>query len=184
MKKELEINFGNIWKNIRFVLNPLGKNRNTQNLDDIDLAGPLLICLLLGFVLLLQAKVHFGYIYGVGTLGCVGIYLLLNLMTEKGVDLYKTVCILGYCLLPMVLLAVISTIVPFFVHAKRYNHSMDLISYSWPVIGLVASWIVIAWCTWSAAGMFVTSLNIHRQKWLVAYPVFLMYVAFAMITVL
>ena len=57
----------------------------------------------------LQAgKVHFGYIYGVGLLGCVSMYALLNLMSVNGVSAVCVMSVLGYCLLPMVLLSVVS----------------------------------------------------------------------------
>lgn len=47
---------------------------------DADMAGPLLFALILGFALLMVGKLHFGYIYGFGMLGCLAIYLLVNLM--------------------------------------------------------------------------------------------------------
>lgn len=75
-------------------------------LEDRDFAGPLVICVCLGFSLLLvrvcrvcgiarcgashrrghvqTGKVHFGYIYGIGAMGCIGMYCVLNLMTGSG----------------------------------------------------------------------------------------------------
>jgi hypothetical protein len=49
-----------------------------------------------------SGKVQFGYIYGLGLLGSVSIYALLNLMSEQGIDAYRVTSVLGYCLLPMV----------------------------------------------------------------------------------
>ncbi|CAO3594868.1 unnamed protein product [Absidia cylindrospora] len=60
--------------------------------------------------LMLSGKVHFGYIYGVGVLGVVSIYLVLNLMSEDGVDWSRTASVLGYCLLPMVMLSGFSVV--------------------------------------------------------------------------
>ena len=101
-------------------------------LDDSDLCGPLIFALGLGFALLLvrlitflrpflwvsssrnaiqTGKIHFGYIYGFGSLGCLGIWFVLNLLSQSGVDLHRTVSILGYCLLPMVLLAFVRVLV-------------------------------------------------------------------------
>lgn len=45
------------------------KKSNKEILDDADLAGPLMIAILLGTVLLFQGKVQFGYIYGYGLTG-------------------------------------------------------------------------------------------------------------------
>ena len=48
---------------------------------------------------------------GVGLLGCVSIYLLLKLMSETNVDFMHTTSVLGYCFLPIVLLASVSLVV-------------------------------------------------------------------------
>ena len=67
--------------------------------------------LVLGTALLLKGKIHFGYIYGVGAIGCIGLCLLLNLMSETPVDLLHTTSVLGYCFLPIVALAFGSLVV-------------------------------------------------------------------------
>jgi hypothetical protein len=62
-------------------------------------------------ILHLQAgKVHFGYIYGIGVVGCLAMYALLNLMSMTGVSTGCTISVLGYCLLPMVLLSFLAVI--------------------------------------------------------------------------
>ena len=43
-----------------------------------------------------SGKVHFSYIYGIGVLGCLAIYALLNLMAVSGVSVGVTVSVLGY----------------------------------------------------------------------------------------
>ncbi len=71
---------------------------------------------------------HFGYIYGVALIGCVGLWAvrqvlflplssfsrlsrqILTLMSSGGVSLGRTTSVLGYCLLPMVALAAVSLI--------------------------------------------------------------------------
>ena len=58
-----------------------------------------------------SGKQQFGYIYGVGLLGSASIYTLLNLMSEKGIDAYRVVSVLGYCLLPMVGVGALSVMV-------------------------------------------------------------------------
>ena len=44
-------------------------------------------------------------------LGSLSIYTLLNLMSEKGIDAYRVVSVLGYCLLPMVAVGALSVVV-------------------------------------------------------------------------
>ena len=58
-----------------------------------------------------SGKVHFGYIYGVGLLGCSSLYAVLNLMSVGGVSIGCVMSVLGYCLLPMTLLSAISVVV-------------------------------------------------------------------------
>eukprot|EP00128_Syssomonas_multiformis_P004897 Colp12_sorted_trinity150504_noHs@36115 len=135
-------------------------------MQDTDLAGPLLFCLLFGGFLLLSGKVHFGYIYGVGLLGCVGMYAVLNLMCDNGITLSISVSILGYCLLPMVILSSVSI----------------LLSLK-GTFGLLFGGLSILWCTYSAAHMFVGVLQLHNQFLLVAYPCWLLYSVFALLTI-
>ncbi|CAG8644987.1 12925_t:CDS:2 [Funneliformis caledonium] len=163
--EELGINFSHIKTKSLAVLNPL-KIADKNIMDDTDLAGPLLFCLVFGVSLLLNSKVHFGYIYGVALLGWVSIYMILNLMSESGVDGYRTASVLGYCLLPLVLLSCVGVAFPL----------------SGPP-GLVASALAIIWCTYSSSTMFVTVLQMSEQRILVAYPVGLLYACFALMTI-
>ncbi len=110
--EELGINFDHIRQKTMAVLNPLGK-ADASVISDQDLAGPLVFCLLFGGALLLHGKMHFGYIYGIGVLGCLGMYALLNLMAVGGISVTCTVSILGYCLLPMGLLSLVTAILSF-----------------------------------------------------------------------
>ncbi|CAG8440802.1 2160_t:CDS:2 [Ambispora leptoticha] len=155
--EELGINFGHIKSKSLAVLNPL-RTVDKNIMDDTDLAGPLLFCLIFGVSLLLTGKVHFGYIYGVAVLGWLSIYSILNLMSESGLDGYRTASVLGYCLLPLVILSLIGVMVPL----------------SGP-IGLIASGLAIGWCTYSSSTMFVTVLQMSEQRLLVGYPVGMLY---------
>jgi hypothetical protein len=98
--------------------------------------GPLVFLLCFGFALLLKGKIQFGFIYGLGMMGCGSIWLLLNLMSHD-IDLATSTSILGYCLLPMVAVAYLSLIFK----------------------GLLLTILVtfsIALCTWRATSMFVS----------------------------
>lgn len=63
------------------------------------------------FLYVQAGKVHFGYVYGIGLLGCVGMFALLNLMNVTGIPFLLTVSILGYSLLPIVSLAMFAVFV-------------------------------------------------------------------------
>ena len=41
----------------------------------------------------------------------MSIYTILNLMSDKGIDVYRVVSVLGYCLLPMVGVGAVSVVV-------------------------------------------------------------------------
>lgn len=165
--EELGISLPHIRAKTLAVLHPL-RPVSSEMMEDTDLAGPLVFALALGFFLLLTGKVHFGYIYGFGILGSCLVCLILNLMCEgdEGVDMHRVVSILGYCLLPIVLLSGVNVI-------------LDLRG----VVGLVLGGGAIAWCTTTASRFFEKALEMRHQRYLVAYPLFLLYSCFALITV-
>ncbi|KAH7888758.1 Yip1-domain-containing protein [Phlebopus sp. FC_14] len=163
--EELGINFSHIRAKSMTVLNPL-ERVDEHIMDDADLAGPLLFFFCFGMLLLLSGKQQFGYIYGFGLLGSISIYTLLNLMSDKGIDVYRVVSVLGYCLLPMVGVGAVSVVV-----------TLD------GFVGYLLSLLSIIWCTFAASGIFVAVLRMSDQRLLVAYPVGLLYGCFALLSV-
>ncbi|KAM0746324.1 Yip1-domain-containing protein [Meredithblackwellia eburnea MCA 4105] len=163
--EELGINFDHILQKSLTVLNPLSAVE-PHIMDDADLAGPLVFCFVFASLLLLSGKPQFSYIYGVALVGSASIYCLLNLMSESGIDAYRTMSVLGYCLLPLVLLTMVSVIV-----------SLD------GSLGYIACSLSIAWCSYSASSIFSSVLRLSSQRFLVAYPVGLLYTAFALLSV-
>lgn len=164
------------------MLNPLSRV-DANIMDDADLAGPFVFCFAFAFVLLLvsgislipsmaltttaqSGKPQFSYIYGVGLLGTTAIYLLLNLMSETGIDAYRTASVLGYCLIPMVGLGGVGM-------GVGIDHPL----------GYLMSIVSIVWCTYSASAIFVAVLRMDHQRLLVAYPVGLLYGCFALLSI-
>lgn len=165
LMEELGINFDHILQKTWAVLNPLTET-NATIMQDTDLAGPLVFCLAFGGFLLLSGKVHFGYIYGIGVVGCLAMYVLLNLMSLTGVSAGCVISVLGYCLLPMVGLSGVSI----------------LFSLK-GLLGNILTVLTILWCSLSASKLFVTALAMDHQQPLVAYPCALVYGVFALLTV-
>jgi len=163
--EELGINFDHIVQKTWSVLHLL-KETDPLVVGDADMAGPLVFCFAFMASLLLGGKVAFGYIYGLGLMGCLGMYLLLNLMSVSGVGLSCVVSILGYCLLPMVLLSFASI----------------LFSLK-GMVGFVSTGVAIGWCGLAAAKLFVGALGMHHQQLIVMYPCCLVYGVFALLTV-
>jgi len=163
--EELGIRFDHIWNKTQAVMYPR-KKLDEHILDDADLAGPLFFCLLLGSCLLLAGKVHFGYIYGFSVFGCVGMYTILNLLHHSGIDFWRTCSVLGYCLIPVIVLAALSI-------------TLNLKS----TIGYSLSIISIGWATFAATRILDAKLVLTEQYWLVVYPVVLLYSCFVLITI-
>ncbi|ETW15763.1 hypothetical protein PFAG_05827 [Plasmodium falciparum Santa Lucia] len=108
--EELGINFDLISKRMKSVF--LFYKIDHTLFENSDLSGPLIIVLSLGFILLLAGKASFSYIYLIGIVSSLSIYLLLNMMSQNStVDLYRTISMLGYALLPLVILSLISIII-------------------------------------------------------------------------
>jgi len=162
---ELGINLDHIIERMKGVA--FFKKLDEQVLSDLDLSGPLCICLSLGVCLLLAGKLQFGYIYGLASGGSFFVCCLINVMSQKGgIDLYRTMSILGYGLIPIVLLAFLGI----FLNLKS--------SY-----GTFLAAACIAWTTATSSRFFATAVAMEDQRWLVAYPVGLVYTFFALITV-
>ena len=166
--EELGINFEHIWNKTKLVLIPTGPI-NEHILDDTDLAGPLVFCFLLGMCLLLAAKVHFGYIYGFGATGCGFMYCLMNLLSPaRTIDIYRVISVLGYGILPIIGLAALNIV----ISVKNLG-----------ILGFIIAAICTIWSTHTATRFFEKALHMAEQKYLIAYPVGLVYTCFVLITV-
>jgi len=165
LMEELGINFDHIVQKTLAVLNPL-KPAEHMIMQDADLAGPFVFCLAFGASLMLSGKLHFGYIYGIGVVGCVAMYCLLNMMSMTGVSAGCTISVLGYCLLPMTILSFSSVVL-----------SLQ------GLVGILLTGLTVLWCSVSASKLFVSALEMDHQQLLVAYPCALVYGVFALLTV-
>ena len=96
----------------------------------------------------------------------MAIYLLLNLMSDTPIDAYRTASVLGYCLLPMVGVGGIGM-------GVGIDHPL----------GYLLACGSIVWCTHSASSIFVAVLRMDHQRFLVAYPVGLLYGCFALLSI-
>merc|ERR1711953_15700 len=132
----------------------------------MNLTGPFVFCMALGAAMLMVGKVQFGYIYGIGAVGVMGMWTLLNLMAPKGAHVGVIASVLGYCILPIVILSVVNILI-------------DLKG----MVGTVTSIAAVLWCAISASKLFSDGLEMKRQQILVAYPCGILYAVFALLTV-
>lgn len=167
--EELGVNFSHIKAKTMAVLGMRSTSLSEDVIQDSDMAGPILFCLLFGTLLLLSGKTHFGYIYGVALFGTVSLHWLFKLMSsalDGGLDFLRTASVIGYCLLPLVLLSALAILV-------QLNN----------VIGYSLAVVCVSWCTWAASGFFVRVLNLSNARPLVAYPLGMFYSVFALMTI-
>ncbi|ODQ66578.1 Yip1-domain-containing protein [Nadsonia fulvescens var. elongata DSM 6958] len=166
LMEELGINFGHIKSKTLAVLNFVsGVDQNIM--DDTDLAGPILFCLLFGTFLLLSGKVHFGYIYGVAVMGSVVLHWILKMMaSNQGMNYTRTVSVLGYSILPLVLVSALGVV-------TSIDNNM----------GYVLSVLAVCWCTHSSSSIFIAVLQLSDMRALVAYPLVLFYAVFAIMSI-
>jgi protein YIPF5/7 len=144
--------------------------------------------LLFGFSLLASGKVHFGYIYGLALLGSTLLHFILSLMSpplpatvdptaahdkppsgghfSSSLTYPRSASVLGYCLLPLVLISVLGIAFP-----------MD------SLFGYILTTAAIAWCTYSSSAMFCSVGRMSDMGLLVAYPLALFYVSFGIMAI-
>ncbi len=166
--------------------------------QDADLAGPIAFAVLLGAELLLAGKLSFGYIYGFGLFGCLSMTLVLNLLQPQpdvtrlttmsdpntmlpvpptaaaaaanGISFWSVTSILGYALLPVNVLAAFKLLL--------VNNPF------WKLHTLLRIFavITIAWSTIASTRLFEQGFGFRHQRYLIAYPIALLYSAFVLIT--
>ncbi|OEH77003.1 yip1 domain-containing protein [Cyclospora cayetanensis] len=162
--EELGIHPADIWSRTKAVL--LFSKADHDLLADSDLCGPMLIAIVLAVLLFLAGKASFGCLYGMSIIGSLSTYLLLNLMSRgEGVDLYRTASILGYSLIPVAAAAFAA-----------------LFLESRPLLRLASAALGVAWATFTASSFFESALRLEEQRFLVGYPIFLLYASFTILT--
>lgn len=171
--EELGINVEHILGKMRSVALPLqrfGGNMDATVIQDADLAGPIALALLLGGELMFSGKLQFGYIYGFGLFGCFSMTLVLNFMSPNdAISFWTVTSILGYSLLPVNILAAVKLLV---VNLGNLT-----------TIGRILGVLTVMWCTVSSTRLMEQGCGMRNQRYLIAYPIGLLYTAFVMITI-
>lgn len=97
----------------------------------------------------------------------MALWALLNVMSKGDlIDYYRTLSILGYSLMPVLIISTLAI----FISLKT-------------TVGLGLCFSVIIWSTATASRFFESALNLSHQRFLVAYPILLFYAVFVMLTV-
>ena len=176
--EELGVNLEHIWLKTKAVVVPFRRFHKGQHssalqdpaliVEDADLAGPLALALLLGGELMMSGKLQFGYIYGFGMFGCVAMTVVLNLMSpENAINFWTVTSILGYALLPVNLLAAVKLLFVFYLQG----------------VTKVLAVLTVLWSTTASTRLLELGCGMKDQRYLLAYPIALLYSAFVLMTI-
>ncbi|KAJ0829046.1 hypothetical protein HanLR1_Chr00c0046g0698931 [Helianthus annuus] len=110
--EELGINTKQIWHKTLSILNPFRVKPDLH--EEADLSGPFLFLMAFGWFQLLAGKLHFGIILGWATVASLFLYVVFNMLAGRNgnLDLYKCLSLIGYCMLPIVMLSAFALFVP------------------------------------------------------------------------
>ncbi|OMJ91570.1 hypothetical protein SteCoe_5822 [Stentor coeruleus] len=150
----------------------LSNDEKSKELRDWDLWGPLILCLMLALTLSLSSDEYFIYSNDTGTLIFSIVFVVvwigsavvtINAQLLGGtVSFFHSVCLLGYCLFPLNIAALILAFIG------------DISVF----INLVLVVLGLSWSTFSSIG-FMAGLVPSTRKALAEYPVLLFYLFLA-----
>jgi hypothetical protein len=130
----------NIWEKIKHVLDP--RPNNKQNvLKNWDWWGPLLLCLVLSVYVNLirrlsltalkdQGPAVFSATFFIIWFGSAVVTLNSQLLGGK-LSFYQSVCVLGYCIFPLVLVSMFTWILPYFI-----KFIVVVVAFMWATYGI------------------------------------------------
>ncbi|KAM9432047.1 protein YIPF7-like [Salvelinus alpinus] len=175
---KIGMNSEHIWQKTLTVLNPMiPADGSIMNETDLTLFCSVLLWVSL-YSCFAAGKSHFGYVYGISTIGCMMIYTLLTLMGSLSVSYGCVASVLSYRLLPIVALSAFAVVFPL----QRVGLSSPK-TIKRGIIGTILALLVFGWCSLSASKIFISTLAMEGQRLLVAYPCALLYGVFALLTV-
>jgi hypothetical protein len=176
--EELGIHFDHILLKTKTVCWPLQRSNSIQNkseminaiVEDADLIGPICYCLLLGGEMVLTGKLQFGYIYGFALFGCLAMTLVVNLMTMgDAVSFWVVASVLGYALIPVNILALVKIVFINLLSLEKFGRFLGIMT--------------VAWSTTASTRLLEVGCGLREQRYLIAYPIALLYSAFVLITI-
>lgn len=141
-------------------------------LKDWDLWGPMTLCVILSISLKGESTQstdrppEFASIFFLIAFGAIVVTLNTKLLSGK-ISFFQSICVLGYCLLPLVLVSFSIKLVKFVIG------KVLLVSFPFNFIlaMLACGWSVFA----STAFLAADTLNLVDRKALAIYPIFLFY---------
>lgn len=156
-----------VYAKLQVVLLPIGNNNENsviEKLREWDLWGPLLVCLLLSSTLGLTAPSEvassiFAAVFVIVWAGAAAVTINAQLLGGS-ISFFQSVCILGYCVFPLTLSALVCTI------------------FGWMFTSIIVKLLVVgAGFVWStrASVVFMQKVIGEERRALAVFPVFLFY---------
>ncbi|XP_076918721.1 uncharacterized protein LOC143579236 [Bidens hawaiensis] len=165
--EELGINTKQIWNKTVSILNPFKVKPDLH--EDADLSGPFLFLMAFGLFQLLAGKLHFGIILGWVTVASLFLYVVFNMMAGRNgnLDLYRCLSLIGYCMLPIVMLSAATLFVP-----------------QGGLVIFVMMGVFVMWSTRVCTQLLVELASCgDEHRGLIAYACFLIYMLFSLLIV-
>ncbi|CAN1772082.1 Protein YIPF7 [Linum perenne] len=164
---ELGIHPDQIWRKTKSILNPFRVNSDVHK--DSDLSGPIFLYLSLCLFQLLAGKIQFGVILGWIVVSSIFLYVVFNMLAGRNgnLDLHTCTGVVGYCLLPVVILSAISLFLP-----------------QGAPIRFAFSGVFVVWASRACTNLMVAAADGGEEhRGLIAYACFLIYSLFSLLVI-
>lgn len=132
-----------------------------------DLTGPVILLFIFTFSLVLQCKIHFGYIYLISLLSSFLMYVLLNLLSSSKIGYTMCCNVIGYSMTPVV----------------GFSIANILLKWMSPFLRAVLGFLMSLWSGYTSSVVFCTYMKFNDKLVVVLYPLFLAYMCFTMMVV-
>lgn len=132
-----------------------------------DLSGPIIFIAMYTLGLVLNCKVHFGYIYFISLITTLSTYFLLNVMDTRQIGFLECCSVLGYSFLPMVFFSFLSI----------------FISGVGTGLKIFCGLTFAGWSSYTASVVFCQYLSLINKNFVLGYPLLLAYIGFTMIAI-
>uniref|UniRef100_A0A7E4UYD1 Protein YIPF n=1 Tax=Panagrellus redivivus TaxID=6233 RepID=A0A7E4UYD1_PANRE len=147
---------------------------NQKLLRDWDLWGPIFICVVLALLLHGSSSSSkgpmFTEIFTMTFFGSCVVTANIKLL-DGGISFFQSVCVLGYCLLPMVAASLMCRFIALTLSATALSLALKLLSAAFG----------FGWATYASMG-FLAGAYPEKRKILVIYPIFLFYFVVSWLT--
>ncbi|KAE8718960.1 protein LITTLE ZIPPER 3 [Hibiscus syriacus] len=165
---ELGIHPDQIWHKTKSILNPF--RVNPMAYKDSDLSGPIFLYLSFCLFQLLAGKIQFGVILGWIVVSSIFLYIVFNMLAGRNgnLDLHTCTSVVGYSMLPVVILSAMSIFIP---------QGSNVIRYA--IAGVFVFWAARA-CT---NLMVALADGGEEHRGLIAYACFLIYTSFSLLVI-